>query len=73
MTLVRSSPVTVTVPGAPLLPACTSTFVITPSNNGCGVPLRVMISMMRNGGVAGPLFIAPAMMKNVFNSDLLLN
>ena len=52
MTLVRSSPVTVTVPGEPPLPACTSTLVMTPSNSGCGVPLRVTTSITRSGGVA---------------------
>ena len=73
ITLVRSSPVTVTVPGEPRLPACTSTFVITPSNSGCGVPFSVTISSTRSGGVPIDAVLPAAIRKIVFSSDLLLN
>ncbi len=69
ITLVRSSPVTVTVPDSPCPPGCTWTLVITPSNSGCGVPFRVTISMTRRAGITGLAFCAPAMMKMVFSSD----
>ena len=47
MTLVRSSPVTVNVPGEPRPPACTWTLVITPSNSGCVRPAPM--DQMRDG------------------------
>ena len=71
ITLVRSSPVTVMLPGWPFCPPCTSTLVTTPSNSGCGLPLRVTISTTRSGGVPILVFCPTAIRKMVFNSDLL--
>ncbi len=73
ITFVRSSPVTVTVPAEPWLPACTSTFVITPSKSGCGWPFKVTISSTRSGGVASDALLPAAIRKIVLSSDLLLN
>src|SRR5512134_93454 len=69
ITFVRSSPVTVTVPGEPPLPAWTSTLVITPSKSGCGWPLSVTTSITRNGGVPTEVLWPAAMMKMVLSSD----
>ena len=73
MTLVRSSPVTVTVPGEPPLPACTSTLVMTPSNSGAGVPLRVTTSITRSGGMPMEVLCPAAIRKIVLSSDLAEN
>jgi hypothetical protein len=73
MTLLTSSPITVTVPGEPWLPACTSTLVITPSKSGCGVPFSVTTSSTRNGGVAIEVLVPGAIRKIVLSADLLLN
>ena len=73
ITLVRSSPVTVTVPGVPWLPACTSTLVITPSNSGCGVPFRVTTRSTRKGGAPSDVLLPAAIRKMVLRSDLLSN
>ncbi len=69
ITLLTSSPVTVSVPGDPWLPACTSTLVMTPSNSGCGVPFSVTISITRSGGVAIEVLVPAAIRKIVLSSD----
>ena len=72
MTLVRSSPVMVMLPGWRFCPACTSTLVSTPSNSGCGRPPRVTISTTRSGGVPRLVLLPTAIRNRVFSSDLLL-
>ena len=67
------APVTVTVPGDPFCPPCTSTRVMTPSNSGCGVPFNVTTRITRNGGVAIEVLIPAASRKIVLRSDFAEN
>src|SRR5262245_54161632 len=73
MTRVRSSPVTVTVPDPPPLPAWTSMWVATPSKSGWGVPSRVTTSRIRSGGVTVDTLFPAAMRKIVLSADFAEN